>query len=235
MHICNPKPWNAQRIVSGTITNMTSVEAGTAGGASGDDECSALRASLLRLNEEKRQLDSRIAALSNVLTSQNVTMDEPLVDAEGYPRSDIDVYSVRHARAQLRRLQNDYRALMSDIEAGLAQLHAQHREAGTASEAGGSATPPAAFLQVTAVTDGSPAAEAGLRAGDQLAALGSVNADNFGSLSDVAGVVRHSAGRPLAVTALRAGRRLSLQLTPRSWAGPGLLGCTLVPIDRPER
>ena len=25
-------------------------------------------------------------------------MDGPIVDAEGYPRADIDVYSVRHAR-----------------------------------------------------------------------------------------------------------------------------------------
>ena len=216
---------------------MTSVDSGRAGGASGDDEVSALRASLLRLNEQKQQLDARMATLSNVLTSQNVGMDDPLVDAEGYPRADIDVYSVRHARAQLRRLQNDHRALMADIEAGLTQLHARHREVGAtaAAPAGGSATPPAAFLQVTGVTEGSPAAEAGLRSGDQLAALGSVHADNFCSLSDVAGVVQHSSGRPLAVTALRDGRRLTLQLTPRSWAGQGLLGCSLVPIDRPER
>ena len=92
---------------------------------------------------------------------------------------------------------------MADIEAGLTQLHARHREAGTAAPDGGSATPPVAFLQVTGVTEGSPAAEAGLRSGDQLAALGSVHADNFGSLADVAGVVRHSAGRALSLTALR--------------------------------
>ena len=28
-------------------------------------------------------------------------MDEALVDAEGYPRSDIDVYQVRHARHRI--------------------------------------------------------------------------------------------------------------------------------------
>ena len=28
-------------------------------------------------------------------------MEQPLVDGEGYPRSDIDVYSVRHARHQI--------------------------------------------------------------------------------------------------------------------------------------
>ena len=33
-----------------------------------------------------------------VLQQQDVGMDGPLVDAEGFPRADIDVYSVRHAR-----------------------------------------------------------------------------------------------------------------------------------------
>lgn len=28
-------------------------------------------------------------------------MDEPLVDSEGYPRADIDVYQVRNARHQI--------------------------------------------------------------------------------------------------------------------------------------
>jgi len=51
-------------------------------------------------------------------------------------------------------------------------------------------------------------------------------------------VVQHSAGRPLALTVLRDGRRLRLELTPRAWAGQGLLGCSLLPVspvDRPER
>lgn len=29
-------------------------------------------------------------------------MTEPLIDSEGYPRSDIDVYQVRHARHQIK-------------------------------------------------------------------------------------------------------------------------------------
>jgi hypothetical protein len=52
-------------------------------------------------------------------------MYEPLVDAEGYPRSDIDVYQVRHARAGIYRLQNDHKALMREIEALLFSLHAK--------------------------------------------------------------------------------------------------------------
>jgi len=29
-------------------------------------------------------------------------MDEPLIDSQGFPRADIDVYQVRHARAAIR-------------------------------------------------------------------------------------------------------------------------------------
>ncbi|XP_037072304.1 26S proteasome non-ATPase regulatory subunit 9-like [Pollicipes pollicipes] len=204
--------------------------------AGGDDQASGLRVALLRLMDEKTHLEEQISQMGNVLSTQRVGMDEPLVDADDYPRADIDVYSVRHARSQLRRLQNDHRALMTRIEAGLAELHGRQRAAGGAAREPDSApTPPAAFLQVTGVSDGSPAAAAGLQRGDQLAAVGSVHADNFGTLADVAAAVRHSAGRPLPVTVLRDGRRLALQLTPRPWAGAGLLGCSLLPLDRPER
>ena len=29
-------------------------------------------------------------------------MDDALIDGEGYPRADIDVYQVRHARSNIR-------------------------------------------------------------------------------------------------------------------------------------
>ncbi len=32
---------------------------------------------------------------------KNVGMDGPLIDSEGYPRADIDVYSVRHSRHRI--------------------------------------------------------------------------------------------------------------------------------------
>ncbi|XP_037073302.1 uncharacterized protein LOC119094339 [Pollicipes pollicipes] len=78
--------------------------------------------------DEKTHLEEQISQMGNVLSTQRVGMDEPLVDADDYPRADIDVYSVRHARSQLRRLQNDHRALMTRIEAGLAELGPGVRE-----------------------------------------------------------------------------------------------------------
>lgn len=46
-------------------------------------------------------------------------MRESLIDADGYPRNDIDVYQVRHARHQINTLQNDLKSLMKEIEKGL--------------------------------------------------------------------------------------------------------------------
>ena len=56
---------------------------------------SVSRSSLLALDEEKKTIESELAELYSVLQSHNVTMDEPLVDKDGYPRNDIDVYQVR--------------------------------------------------------------------------------------------------------------------------------------------
>lgn len=52
-------------------------------------------------------------------------MTESLVDEEGFPRNDIDVYQVRHARQQIICLQNDLKALMKEIEKGIEEVHAQ--------------------------------------------------------------------------------------------------------------
>ncbi len=42
-----------------------------------------------------------------------------LVDAEGYPRADIDVYNIRIMRNRRDCLQNDLRQIMREIEVNL--------------------------------------------------------------------------------------------------------------------
>lgn len=53
------------------------------------------------------------------MQNNNIGMRDPLVDADGYPRNDIDVYQVRHARHQINTLQNDLKSLLKEIEKGL--------------------------------------------------------------------------------------------------------------------
>lgn len=56
-------------------------------------------------------------------------MQDSLVDESGFPRNDIDVYQVRHARHQIICLQNDLKSLMKQIEQGLEIIHTEERNA----------------------------------------------------------------------------------------------------------
>lgn len=51
-------------------------------------------------------------------------MTTPLVDPEGFPRADIDVYAVRHARVSLNRLRNDHRDVVDRLGRVLEQVYA---------------------------------------------------------------------------------------------------------------
>ncbi|ROL42221.1 26S proteasome non-ATPase regulatory subunit 9 [Anabarilius grahami] len=156
-------------------------------------------------------------------------MDGPLVDVEGFPRADVDLYKVRTARHSISCLQNDHKAIMVEIEEALHKVHAtarvRHEKDETKMEATEqSVSPPSPFALVDAVTQGSPAFQAGLRVGDEIMEFGSVNTQNFRNLRDIASVVQHSEGKSLRVGLFRNGQEVHLNLTPRNWSGRGLLG-----------
>lgn len=51
--------------------------------------------------------------------SHRVSMEEPLVDAQHFPRNDVDVYEIRLLRVRIIYTRNDLRATMDRIEKGL--------------------------------------------------------------------------------------------------------------------
>lgn len=55
------------------------------------------------LIKEKDAIELKISEYEQVLRSQNVEMKTPLVDKDGFPRADLDIYTIRHARAALVR------------------------------------------------------------------------------------------------------------------------------------
>ena len=70
----------------------------------------------------KQVIEEEIAAYVAELTSgQNPGVTGPLVDAEGFPRADVDVYRVRHVRHLLARKQTDHKQVMRTIEELLPQ------------------------------------------------------------------------------------------------------------------
>ncbi|XP_037578363.1 LOW QUALITY PROTEIN: 26S proteasome non-ATPase regulatory subunit 9-like [Dermacentor silvarum] len=198
---------------------------------------------LSRLTQRKLEIEAAISAQHEILNANSIGMDEPLVDNEGYPRSDIDVYKVRHARHRIICLLNDHRRFMKDIEKSLHDYHAQMSRNGAENGGpatvtqqqnvarGGSAAAPLPFAVVGKVENGSPADIAGLSAGDKIVKFGSVNAGNFKDVTDIAAVVQHSVGRPVNVLVKRDANAVSVVLTPKQWHGKGLLGCTVLPMS----
>nr|XP_020511573.1 26S proteasome non-ATPase regulatory subunit 9 isoform X2 [Labrus bergylta] len=190
------------------------------------------------LVKKKDDIEEQIKAYYDVL-EDGVGVEGPLVDEEGFPRADVNLYQIRAARHDISCLQNDHKAIMVEIEEALHQLHAREKAKREQDEAGAQGdamelqvTLPPPFARVDAVTQGSPACGAGLRVGDEVIEFGSVNTGNFQNLQNIASVVQHSEGKPLRVSVIRGGQKAQMSLTPQRWSGRGLLGCNIVPIHR---
>uniref|UniRef100_A0A8C5XAY5 26S proteasome non-ATPase regulatory subunit 9 n=1 Tax=Microcebus murinus TaxID=30608 RepID=A0A8C5XAY5_MICMU len=180
------------------------------------------------LMRRKEEIEAQIQANYDVLESQRgIGMNEPLVDSEGYPRSDVDLYQVRTARHNIICLQNDHKAVMKQVEEALHQLHARdkQKQAQDMAEAQKEAmrhkqghsmsfSTPQGFAKVKSISPGSPASTAGLQVDDEIVEFGSVNSQNFHTLHNISTVVQHSEGKSLNVVVIRRGEQHQLRLVP---------------------
>ncbi|KAI8612787.1 hypothetical protein BC830DRAFT_1230965 [Chytriomyces sp. MP71] len=195
------------------------------------------------LEKTRVALEQELSELHEALKSHNTNMTDSLVDASNFPRSDVDVYTVRHLRSDIIRKTNDHKALTAEIVTEMHALFAALKggpapstdsasPAAPSSSAVSSAGPnSSAFALVNSVAEGSPAAEAGLAAGDRILRFGSVACASdeapASALSRVAGAVVESVAIEVVVD--RGGSHVLVSLTPRKWSGRGLLGCHLLP------
>ncbi|XP_028401789.1 26S proteasome non-ATPase regulatory subunit 9-like [Dendronephthya gigantea] len=202
------------------------------------DEVAEKMKRVQNLIEKKNAIEGEIKELHEVLESQGgVGMKGNLVDNEDYPRQDIDVYAVRFARNRIICLQNDHKALMSEIEEGLHNVHAaarekklqdSHSQLANAAPGEESVTP---FLYVDQISPRSPAEQAGLCVGDQVIKFGSINSENFQNMQAIGSVVQHSKGQSISVVVKRVENIQRLNLIPNEWSGRGLLGCNIITLD----
>ncbi|KAJ1926083.1 putative 26S proteasome regulatory subunit [Tieghemiomyces parasiticus] len=162
-----------------------------------------------QLLARKDTIERQLRSLENSLHEQGVGLTDPLVDREGFPRSDIDVSAIRLARVQIIELRNDLKNTVGDIEQCLYQLH----------------NVPVGATQSEALATSHD--------GDLITAFGSLDATNHDRLRALPALVIASLQKPLVLFVLRPSTeqsQLRLELTPSPWEGKGFLGCHILPL-----
>ena len=203
-----------------------------------EEEEVATRAGVMELVRQKDELEAELRRLQAVLAGEGVGLEEPLVDADGFPRADLDLHKVCAARGELRSKQADLISLVARIERGLHSLHSQARQTGGPAGPPPPHLPSLPFARVAVVVAGSPADRAGFRSDDLLSKFGTVVRENFSSLQNLSELAASSRDRALEVVVVRAGRPTRLRLVPTAWQGAGLIGFKLRPLaeeENPER
>jgi len=111
------------------------------------------------LVSQKDDIEAELETHISILKANNVTMQTPLIDPEGFPRADIDIYAVRGARVRIIELRNDLKSVMDAIAKALEGVYDPALAVPSAQESSSkNALKP--FARVEAVAPGSPAAEA---------------------------------------------------------------------------
>jgi len=236
--------------------NKQSCEKDPSMGTNDDDSTDAgrqnLKDRLLALQTKKRQVEEVLDETMARLQTAGCLNDEPLVDAEGFPRADIDIISVVHDRKQLKELKNDHKAIMKEMEEGLHRLHALDRRHGdwddnavraravhveaeapvqVVDAVASAPDPRRPFGFVDEVFENSPANLAGIRVGDEVVRCRHVTYETPNALEALARVVRECENEEVVVVVKRGAAVVQVTLVPAVWAGRGLLGCHLVPFS----
>jgi 26S proteasome non-ATPase regulatory subunit 9 len=219
------------------------------------------RANYEKLVERKLEVEKEIGDWNQVLVAEgNIGMNGKLVDSEGYPRSDIDLYKVREARQQIIRLGNDYKILMAKIEQEIVHLHEQTRaseatemdqfvEKPVMSHGEDPASRHRPFAKISQVDRDSPSFEAGLQLNDEIVQFGPLTFSNTNkNLAEIAIHVKSNINKIILLNVLRqdttgeamdvdenaevaAKKSVKIKLVPKTWSGHGVLGCKIIPID----
>ncbi|CAK4609276.1 hypothetical protein LEN26_014312 [Aphanomyces euteiches] len=210
-----------------------------------------------QLDKERAAIEAEIELIIEELNSgpNPIGLKGPLVDAEGFPRADIDVYNVRHKRHRFACLQTDLKWKMKEIEEVMAEIYGEKKAQQPPPTPKPAFTAPSSqvaeptsnfhapvkldksseiksspFAKVESVQDGSPSFEAGLLVGDQIITFGSANAENHRELSAIREIVMRNINATIEVVAQRGEDQLQIFLVPHQWPGQGVLGCHIVPL-----
>lgn len=185
----------------------------------------------------KLEIESQLRILFNLLQQKyGASMETNLVTADGFPRSDIDVVTIRLIRVQIIRLKNDYKELLKVLDSKMEEEFAKRKtelgddQAQTEPRLN-QQKPNIPFAQVKEVIAGGPAESAGLKERDLIVIFDNdIHALNHNKLSKLVERVRAKPGEKLQLTVKRNEETLNLILnTSVKWDGKGI-GCRIVPV-----
>jgi 26S proteasome non-ATPase regulatory subunit 9 len=184
---------------------------------------------------KKDTIQQEMEAQLAILTSNSCTIQTALIDAQGFPRADIDVFAVRHARVRIIELRNDLAAIMDEIAKALENVYRPDETAKiTITREPDSDTELRPFARVDGIAPRSPAAECGLMPGDAILRFGHLTSKSFASnsLQPIAELVASHENRPVEMLIRRTSNTpITLSFIPRQgWGGRGMLGCHIVPF-----
>ncbi|XP_015080328.1 26S proteasome non-ATPase regulatory subunit 9 [Solanum pennellii] len=214
-----------------------------------------LKAETMKLMDERTNTEAEMdVVIQRLCQPGGPGLSGNLVDSEGFPRTDIDIPSVRADRRRLAELRNDHKIITEKIDQNIQVLHSARLASspssvkdsgvqGSAVNIGSSSSPgnysvtaatsaamdidvvfSRPFAVIDEITEASPAAEDGLQLGDQVIRFGNVQSGE-NLLQRLAAEAQSNQGCVVTMTVLRQGAMTNVQVTPRVWQGRGLLGC----------
>ncbi|OII75402.1 uncharacterized protein cubi_01923 [Cryptosporidium ubiquitum] len=138
------------------------------------------------LAKKKDEIEKEVNELTEFLNScgPDVGISGKLVDSEGFPRSDIDIYAVRRARNRIAILNTDYSNLMKEIEEKLFDIHSKEKtyvpidKSDKSPKCGVAICSGYPFGLVDSVLEGSPAFQSGIRTGDLILGFADLKAES---------------------------------------------------------
>ena len=84
----------------------------------------------IQLSHVKDEIENQLNILFDLLRHKyNADMDTPLVTPDGFPRSDLDVVTIRLLRIRIIRLRNDDRKVIHLLDDRMAQEFATEEKA----------------------------------------------------------------------------------------------------------
>jgi 26S proteasome non-ATPase regulatory subunit 9 len=91
-----------------------------------------MESELLKINDQREAMEKEMGGIVELLDNMQGTpgLKSPLVDYEGFPRADVDIFEVRKLRNRHACLQTDHGRLMKELEQKLYAMHAGYIEKG---------------------------------------------------------------------------------------------------------